>query len=335
LVFTGQHPNLDPAEFGLVSYEAIALSCPGRANPHRHVGEVTAAVSNVIGATTQLIIVQGDTSSAMGGALAAAATGVPVAHVEAGLRTFDPDSPWPEEEYRTAIDAEADLLFAPTLTSAANLAREEVRGTVHVTGNTSIDALFGTLRDLPLPRPRDRTRPQLLVTCHRRENWGERLQAIAGALVDIARSGSATTEVLLHPNGHVADAMRKLLAGRAGIKLLEPCSHRELLQRMRMCDLILSDSGGIQEEAPALGVPLLVMRDKTERPEGIETGNTFLVGCDRDVIVGTVQALLSDPSRLAAMARPALPFGDGRAAPRIAAIIERWLAARRPVRRRA
>jgi len=271
----------------------------------------------------------------MGGALAAAATGVPVAHVEAGLRTFDPDSPWPEEEYRTAIDAEADLLFAPTLTSAANLAREEVRGTVHVTGNTSIDALFGTLRDLPLPRPRDRTRPQLLVTCHRRENWGERLQAIAGALVDIARSGSATTEVLLHPNGHVADAMRKLLAGRAGIRLLEPCSHRELLQRMRACDLILSDSGGIQEEAPALGVPLLVLRDKTERPEGLETGNMMLVGADRDAIAATVQGLLSQPTRLAAMARPALPFGDGRAAPRIAAIIEQWLEVRCAVRRRA
>jgi UDP-N-acetylglucosamine 2-epimerase (non-hydrolysing) len=271
-----------------------------------------------------LLVVQGDTSSALGAALAAFTARVPVAHVEAGLRTFDPLLPWPEEEYRTAIDAQADLLFAPTELAAANLRAEHVPGNVHVTGNTGIDALLTTEPALA-PRKRKRALPQLLVTCHRRESWGEGLGSIASALREIVRESKARADFVLHPNPHVAATMRALLGGVDRITLVPPCSHRELLERMRAADLILSDSGGIQEEAPALGVPLLVLREKTERPEGVTAGSALLVGTDKRIIVREVRRLLGDPKALARMAERRLPYGDGHAARRIAASIEEWL----------
>jgi UDP-N-acetylglucosamine 2-epimerase (non-hydrolysing) len=269
-----------------------------------------------------LVVVQGDTSTALGGALAAFSAGIPVAHVEAGLRTHDPLLPWPEEEYRTAIDAQADLLFAPTELAAANLRAEKVPGEVHVTGNSGIDALLAMEPALRGHRALPAV-PRLLVTCHRRESWDEGLDSIAAALRQIA--SVARIEFVLHPNPHVARTMRASLGGVDAITLVPPCSHRELLDRMRKADLVLSDSGGIQEEAPALGVPLLVLREKTERPEGIGAGNAVLVGTDRDRIIHQVQVLLSDPEALARMARPCLPYGDGHAAPRIATVIEQWL----------
>lgn len=272
-------------------------------------------------------MVQGDTSSALGGARAAFAAGVPVSHVEAGLRTRDSALPWPEEEYRTAIDARADLLFAPTDLAALNLACERVPGQVHVTGNTGIDALLEVEAGLPTAM-RDSGIPRLLVTCHRRESWGDGLASIAAALIAIARDGGAEIHVVLHPNPEVADAMRDALSGARGIRLEQPCSHNELVRRMRDSDLILSDSGGIQEEAPALGVPLLVLREKTERPEGLASGNMRLVGTSTDNIVREVRRLLDSPAELAEMSRRALPYGDGRAAPRIAEHIHRWLHSR-------
>jgi UDP-N-acetylglucosamine 2-epimerase (non-hydrolysing) len=276
----------------------------------------------------ELLIVQGDTSSALGGALAACAAGVPVAHVEAGLRSHDPKMPWPEEEYRTAIDANAELLFAPTPLAAANLRRERVSGAVFVTGNTGIDAVMRTAAALPPPALRDRGLPQLLVTCHRRENWGAGLRSVAAALRQLANCGAARIEVMLHPNPHVSRQMEQLLGGRPAIALLPPCSQAELAARMRDCDLMLSDSGGVQEEAPALGVPLLVLREKTERPEALWTGNLRLVGTDSKRIIDEVRNLLADPIALSAMAEPRLPYGDGRAGYRIAALIEQWLVAR-------
>jgi len=251
-----------------------------------------------------------------------------VAHVEAGLRTHDFALPWPEEGYRTTIDARADLLFAPTAGAAANLAAEKIRGAVHVTGNSGIDALLRVERKLPAAALRDGATPRLLVTCHRRESWGAGLREIAAALTAIAAEGLAEIDVVLHPNAHVAATMRDLLGQARGISLLAPLGHRELVLRMRDCALILSDSGGIQEEAPALGTPLLVLRGITERPEGIASGNMRMVGTSRAAIVGEVRRLLRDPAARAAMSRPALPYGDGRAAPRIAAIIGDWLALR-------
>jgi UDP-N-acetylglucosamine 2-epimerase (non-hydrolysing) len=320
LIFTGQHP-LDPKDFGLSVFPAERLDCQGNEDPHRHVGSVALALGRRLERRPDLLVVQGDTSSALGAALAGFSAEVPVAHVEAGLRTHDPLLPWPEEEYRTAIDAAADLLFAPTATAAANLRRERVPGEIHVTGNTSIDAVLGL--ELSPSRVRNSARPSLLVTCHRRESWGQGLRSIAAALRQLA--GEAVITFVLHPNPRVAGEMRSLLGRTPNLRLIEPCGHRELLALMRDADLVLSDSGGIQEEAPTLGVPLLVLRDKTERPEGIAAGNARLVGTSRERIVSEARSLLSDPVALEAMSRRSFPYGDGHAAPRIAAIIEEWL----------
>ncbi len=328
LILTGQHTDLDPADYDLVDYPRIRLDCPGTQDPHSHVKSVAFAIRPILGRRPDLLVVQGDTSSALGGALAAFTANVPVAHVEAGLRSHDPNMPWPEEEYRTAIDSNAELLFAPTPLASANLRREGVTGAIFVTGNTGIDAVMKTRASLPPPGLRDRGRPRLLVTCHRRENWTHGLSNIATALRQLADEGAARIEVLLHPNPHVSHRIVALLGDCPGIALLPPCSHRALAERMRECDLMLSDSGGVQEEAPALGVPLLVLREKTERPEALWTGNMRLVGTGTGPILETVRALLGDPVALAAMAKPSLPYGDGRAGSRIAALIEQWLASR-------
>lgn len=276
-----------------------------------------------------LLVVQGDTSSALGAALAGFAAGVPVAHVEAGLRSFDSAMPWPEEDNRIAIDRSAALLFAPTELSAANLRRERVEGAIYITGNSGIDALFVTLDSLAPRPPRDPLAlPLLLVTCHRRENWATGLASVAAALITLAQTGAVRIDCMLHPNARVTEAMRVLLGGERAIRLVDPMSHRAMIDAMRAADLILSDSGGVQEEAPALGVPLLVLRDKTERPEAIASGHMALVGTDTARIITAVTRLLGDPAARAAMARPALPFGDGRAGPRIAAHIDHWLAER-------
>jgi UDP-N-acetylglucosamine 2-epimerase (non-hydrolysing) len=323
LIFTGQHVGLKPGDFSLDGFPAVRLDCPGREDPHDHVRAITLAMLPQLGNPPDLVLVQGDTSSALGAALASFTAGVPVAHVEAGLRTHDPMLPWPEEEYRTAIDADADLLFAPTELAAANLRGEQVPGEIHVTGNTGIDAVLDAMSRQP-PTRGTGTGPRILVTCHRRESWGEGLSSIAAAVKELAASGVAA-DVVLHPNAFVAANMRRLLEGASKVTLVAPCSHDQLLLRMRDCDLILSDSGGIQEEAPALGIPLLVLRDKTERPEGIAAGTAILVGTDRARIVAEARRILDDTKTRAAMARQVFPFGDGKAGERIAAIVERWL----------
>jgi UDP-N-acetylglucosamine 2-epimerase (non-hydrolysing) len=325
LILTGQHPGLDSQEFGLGDYPTVALACPGEEDPHAHVRRVTAAILPLLPSAPHLLVVQGDTSSALGAALAAFSTQVPVAHVEAGLRTHDPSLPWPEEEYRTAIDAQSDLLFAPTQHAAANLRAERVPGTIHVTGNSGIDSLLEVERGLPPPVLRESSTKRILVTCHRRESWGEGLDAIAKALIDLARRDDLAIDFVMHPNAHVRRRTTELLGGQPRVRLIGACGHADLIRRMRDADLVLSDSGGIQEEAPALGVPLLVLRDKTERPEGLATGNARLVGTSADSILGATAALLDDAAALASMARRRFPYGDGHAAPRIAAIIDAWL----------
>jgi UDP-N-acetylglucosamine 2-epimerase (non-hydrolysing) len=268
----------------------------------------------------ELVVVQGDTSSALGGALGARLAGVAIAHVEAGLRSHDLRNPWPEEEFRIAIDRDCELLFAPTELSAANLRRERVRGALHVTGNSGIDAVLAYR--WRLGEHGTAGVPRLLVTCHRRENWGEGLAAIASALRQIADDAIARVEVILHPNPFVSDQMRAMLLGQPGVAFRQACSHPEAIEAMLRSDLVLSDSGGIQEEATALGVPLLVLRRTTERPEAIASGNVELVGTDPDRIVSAVRRRLArSPAATAS-----LPFGDGHAGERIAAIIERWLA---------
>jgi UDP-N-acetylglucosamine 2-epimerase (non-hydrolysing) len=333
LIFSGQHAALDRRSYGLDGFKSVALGCPGQEDPHAHVRSVTRALLPLLAPAPDLLIVQGDTSSALGAALAGFTAGVPVAHVEAGLRTHDPLLPWPEEEYRTAIDADADLLFAPTDAAAANLRAEHVPGEIHVTGNTGVDAVMHAESRLPPPSLRNRDRPCILVTCHRRESWGKGLQSIAAAVIEFATI--ADVDFVLHPNEFVADNMRELLGNARDVSLLPPCDHHELLRRMRDADLVLSDSGGIQEEAPALGIPLLVLRDKTERPEGLAAGTSRLVGTEASRIVVEVRELLENPVALAAMSRRTFPFGDGRAAERIAEVIARWLPERSQARRLA
>jgi UDP-N-acetylglucosamine 2-epimerase (non-hydrolysing) len=326
IVLTGQHSQLDPAAFGLASFPLLRLRCPAKGDPRLHAETVASALAPLLRGTERpgMLVVQGDTSSALGGALAAAAAGVPLAHVEAGLRSHDLALPWPEEGNRIAIDRVADLLFAATSENAANLAAEKVCGDVHITGNTSIDALLQTLAALP-PRHEGHGLPRLLVTCHRRENWGAAFTPIGLALIDLAQIPWLRIEVVLHSNPAMAAAARLLLGGHPRIRLLAPMDHRAMVGAIRSAHILLSDSGGIQEEAPALGIPLLVLRSTTERPEGIASGNSRLVGNDRAEIVHHVRRLLEDAAAYEAMAVPAFPFGNGKAAARIAALCQQWL----------
>ena len=307
----------------------MVLDCPGVGDPGRHVRAVARTVAPLLADRPDLLVVQGDTSSALGAALAGFAADIPVAHVEAGLRSFDAAMPWPEEEYRTAIDARAALLFAPTDIAAANLEAEDVPGQIFVTGNTGIDALLDVLARGSRPALVADRGLRLLATCHRRESWGDGLDSIAAALIELGGRHPLSIDFVLHPNSTVASTMRGLLDRKPGIRLLEPLSHPQMVEAMLDCDLLLSDSGGIQEEAPALGVPLLVLREKTERPEGLASGNMLLVGTDRRRIVEGVERLL-DPVVRAAMSRRAFPFGDGHAAERIAGHVADFLAAGKP-----
>ncbi|MFL6734471.1 MAG: non-hydrolyzing UDP-N-acetylglucosamine 2-epimerase [Sphingomicrobium sp.] len=325
IILTGQHPQLELQSFGLGGFDAVNLRCPGQALPHDHVEAVRCALDGVLRSGPELLVVQGDTSSAMGGAIAGFGAGVSVAHVEAGLRSHDPRQPWPEEEYRRRIDGGAELLFAPTQAAAENLWREQVRGHVFVTGNTGIDALLAVEAALPPRQRKEAGKFKILVTCHRRENWGSGVQGLAEALARLASDTSLEIHLVQHPNPELSATLTQKLGSVAGIVLKPPCPHPDLVLAMRDCDLLLSDSGGMQEEAPALGTPLLVLRDKTERPEAIESGNMRLIGCHSDTIVDEVQRLRADPVALASMSRRAFPYGDGRAGKRIAGIIEGWI----------
>ena len=322
LVFTGQHP-LEPAEYGLNDYSAVRLDCTGGGDPHAHAADVTAAMLPVLDGT-RLLIVQGDTSSALGAARAAAIARVAVAHVEAGLRSHDRQRPWPEEDFRVAIDRLAQLLFAPTELNAANLRRERLAGSIFVTGNSGIDAVVAMQQR---PRPALTTaqlKPKLLVTCHRRESWGMGLAGIAGALRSIAEQEIATVDLLLHPNPATAAHLRALLLGCDGVALHPPLGHRETIAAMVEADCVLSDSGGMQEECAALGIPLLVLRERTERPEAIACGRMTLVGTEGARIIEAVQGIVQRPRTSSAQAYGE-PYGDGFAGERIAAHVDDWL----------
>jgi UDP-N-acetylglucosamine 2-epimerase (non-hydrolysing) len=334
LFVTGQHPGLELSDHGLEGLPATPLDCPGQPDPMLHAELVRGALRRLLPLDPpDLLIVQGDTSSALGGALAARETGTLLGHVEAGLRTYDPNMPWPEEENRVAIDRMSDLLFAPTSGNATNLRRERVAGEIRVTGNSGIDALAELVGKLPLRQRRSwwTRRPfTLLVTCHRRENWAAGLDHLAKAVLELAAQ-KVSSIVVLPPNPKVTERLTGLLHGNDRVRLTPPLSHGAMIETMRGVDLVLSDSGGIQEEAPALAVPLLVLRDKTERPEGLATGSMELVGTDPQKIVRAVLRLKRDRAALRAMGRPRLPFGDGQAASRIARHCLRFLAEQQEV----
>jgi len=264
-----------------------------------------------------VVLVQGDTTSALAGAMAAAHHRVAVGHVEAGLRSFDDDNPFPEEINRRLIDQLCARLFAPTPIAAANVLREGVSPErILVTGNTAIDTLVETLDRLPAPDAISRR--TILVTCHRRESFGAGVRSVCDAVAEIAaRNPELEIIFVTHPNPEAGDVARHRLGGIAGIELRPPLDYGALLQVMRRSHIVLTDSGGLQEEAPWLGKPVLVLRETTERPEGVDAGVAALVGTSAPKIVATTQKLLDDPLLYASMARPVALYGDGAAARRI------------------
>ena len=272
------------------------------------------------------ILAQGDTTTVLAAALVAYYHKVPFGHVEAGLRTGDPYRPFPEEVNRRVADVIAQLLFAPTQRSRDALLREgQPDSRIVVTGNTVIDALL-TVASMPYDWEKGplasvpRQKRLVLVTAHRRESFGGPLEDICRAVREVAeRFGPEDVHLVypVHLNPNVRRPVEQVLAGTANITLLEPLDYLSLVHLMKCSTLILTDSGGIQEEAPSLCVPVLVMRDTTERPEGIEAGVVKLVGTERRRIVGDVTRLLTDPTAYRAMAAGASPYGDGKAAQRI------------------
>lgn len=331
LLLTGQHRGLAPIFAGLAPEAISELGFDPRGHTPSRLRESLHALlcQRLAGDRPDLVLVHGDTASALAGALAAYDCGIPIGHVEAGLRSFDFQQPWPEEGYRTVIDALATLLFAPTQAAADNLrADRRVKGLVQVTGNTGIDALFEA-REAAAAAPEPPSSPTgmktILATCHRRENQGAPVRSICAALRQLVAAHPLEVVVPLHPNPQIAREVGKLLAGEGRIKLIEPLDHREMVRLIERCWLILTDSGGLQEEGPALGKPVLVLRNVTERSEALACNNLELVGTGVDAITGAVTALLADEAKYARMSRPALPFGDGRASPRIADAIEAWL----------
>jgi len=331
LVVTGQHRGLIDgvlAQFDLQPDTDLDLMRADQA-----AGDLTARAMLAIGALlgsgrTEMAIVQGDTGSALAGALAAFQRRVPVAHVEAGLRTGDLASPFPEEGNRRLIGQVAALHFAPTAAARAALRREGVAAhAIEVTGNTGIDALLavdarvrGNTRAPGLPDlPTDL--PVVLVTTHRRENHGAPLLRICEAVERIARHEACAIVMPVHPNPAVAGVLRARLGGIAGVHLTEPLAYEAFVWLLRRAALVLTDSGGVQEEAPVLGTPVLVLRDTTERPEGVKAGVAMLVGTDPMAIAGAARAVLRDDEVAKWMGRPLRLYGKGDAAPRIAARI--------------
>jgi UDP-N-acetylglucosamine 2-epimerase (non-hydrolysing) len=278
------------------------------------------------------VLVHGDTLTTMVASLAAYYRQIPVAHVEAGLRSGDIYHPWPEEVNRRVVACIADMNFAPTDAAAAALMSEnrDAKG-IHVTGNTVIDALLATrerigampslaqgLDDLAARFAGKRI---VAVTSHRRENFGGGMEAIARSIADIASRPDVAVIFPVHPNPNVRPVMEAVLGGLPNVAMIEPLDYPHFVRLLDMCHLVLTDSGGVQEEAPSLGKPVLVMRETTERPEGVAAGTAKLVGTDQSRIVQEVLTLLDDEAGYAAMARAHNPFGDGQAAKRIAAVI--------------
>lgn len=278
------------------------------------------------------VLVQGDTTSAMAAATCAFYQRVPVGHVEAGLRTGDRMQPFPEEVNREMIGRVADLHFAPTARAAANLRREGVAAAaVHITGNTVVDALDWIRPRIEqyadaavkaivekLPKPSR----MLLVTSHRRESFGEGIEQICSALSEIAAKHADVWIVFVtHLNPSVREPVQRLLGGHKQIVLIDPVDYFSLQYLMLRAAFILTDSGGIQEEAPSFGKPVLVMRNVTERPEAVEAGCARIVGTDRQVIVAHALRLLDDPQAYQEMVARTNPFGDGKAGSRIADVL--------------
>lgn len=330
---TGQHREmLDQVT------EAFALPVDHNLNIMRErqsLGHITSAVLKGIdplleGERPDLVMVHGDTTTTFAAALAAFYRMIPVAHVEAGLRTNDIYSPYPEEINRRLADRLAEILYAPTPAAREALLREGADPShILVTGNTVIDALLATAAS-PVPawapevaQALGRPGPKILVTVHRRESWGAPMESVARAIKSVAgRLPEVTFIFPIHLNPVVRTTFHGILDDVSQVLFVEPSPYRPFVHLMKAVDLVITDSGGIQEEAPTLGKPVLVMRDTTERPEGLEAGTARLVGTNTDVIAGEIIRLLTDPGEYRLMAGAINPYGDGMAAARIADHLE-------------
>jgi UDP-N-acetylglucosamine 2-epimerase len=285
-------------------------------------------------AKPDLLLVQGDTTTAFLGALSAFYGKIPVGHVEAGLRTKDKYFPFPEEVNRRLITVCADLNFCPTAENKANLLGEGVpEASIHVTGNTGIDTLLLAARaesPSPLPDLDLRGKRLILVTAHRRESFGEPMAEIFAAIRDLALAYSDVEVVYpVHLNPNVQGPAKEILGGIRNIHLVHPMDYFDFVHMMCRAYLILTDSGGVQEEAPTLGVPVLVMRNETERPEAVRAGTVRLAGTKRSDIVRESRKILDDPDERAKLNNASNPYGDGKAAPRIVDAIRAFLAGKR------
>jgi UDP-N-acetylglucosamine 2-epimerase (non-hydrolysing) len=332
---TGQHREMLKQVlqlFGIVPDFDLSLMVPNQTLntlSARALGAVDAVLEEL---QPDRMLVHGDTTTAMAASLSAFHRRIPVGHVEAGLRTYDLSRPWPEEMNRRVVDVVSDLLLAPTVGAKANLENEQLGGRIIVTGNTVIDALLATtalidgdaeLRsslaaDFPFL---EANRRLLLVTGHRRESFGEGFSAICAALRRLSQRPDLDIVYPVHLNPNVREPVLSALSNRPRIHLIDPLEYLPFVYLMQRAHIVLTDSGGVQEEAPSLGKPVLVMRDVTERPEAVAAGTVRLVGANEDRIVASVTELLDDPSDYDRAARRLNPYGDGRATERIVAAL--------------
>ncbi len=327
---TGQHREmLDSVmqSFGISSYDHdLKIMAQGQTLTQITTRALEGLTPVLESQKPDIVLAQGDTTTVLTASLAAAYGKIAFGHVEAGLRTDNKFDPFPEELNRRLTTQISDLHFAPTELSRQNLLREGVKAdAIYLTGNTVIDALLQVTKrrkgaDVSASQGR-----MILATTHRRENWGEPLEQIALAFSEILERFPDTRLVLpMHKNPVVREPLQRLLGNNARVQLIEPPDYLEFVALMEQSHLILTDSGGVQEEAPALGIPVLVLRRTTERPEGVSAGTSTLIGTAREDIVRAASQLLSDETAYARMSRAANPYGDGKAGERIAQAILHW-----------
>jgi UDP-N-acetylglucosamine 2-epimerase (non-hydrolysing) len=333
---TGQHRHmLDQvlAAFDVSPHHDLDLMLPGQ-TLFESTSRILAALEGVLKAEQpDIVLVQGDTTTTLCGALAAFYSRIPVGHVEAGLRTGDMAQPFPEEMNRVLTGRLADLHFAATQGASRNLIAEGVDpARIVVTGNSGIDAVMyvrdglesGKLVGEGLPEL-DASKKLIVVTAHRRESFGDGFERICAALARLAQRPDVEIVYPVHRNPNVQEPVKRWLADLPNVRLIEPLEYVPFVNLMRKAYLLITDSGGIQEEGPSLGKPVLVMREKTERPEAVEAGTVKLVGADEEAIVEAVENLIEDRSKYQAMARVHNPYGDGRASSRIADAIRSFI----------
>lgn len=324
---TGQHRELLDEVltcFGIKPDYDLDVMRPGQ-SLFGSTSAILAGLERVVSDGVDFIVVQGDTTTTLCGSLAGFYARIPVGHVEAGLRTGNFDHPFPEEMNRVLATRLATLHFAATPSSARNLDREGIRPEcVRITGNPVTDAICW-VRDKVKARPVVSAKRIILVTAHRRESFGEPFDRICSALRRIAALPDVEIVYPVHPNPNIRTHTHRRLAGVENIQLIDPLGYAEFVALMDAAYLILTDSGGVQEEAPSLGKPVLVLRETTERPEAVDAGTAILVGADEDRIVAETSRLLMDSDAYLDMARRHNPYGDGRASEKINTIINQYL----------